>query len=94
MCRSGSQLGSDGQSTSEEEGESLSEFLEERPGFNQFIISTGEAGARVSGGGWTLWNFINLVVRVPCQPLAANEDNFPKRSIQLLSHFPFWLFQI
>lgn len=42
----------------------------------------------------TLQNFINLVVRVPCQPLAANEDNFPKRSIQLHSHFPFWLFQI
>lgn len=40
------------------------------------------------------WNSLNLVDHVPCQLLAANEDNFPRRSIQLHSHFPFWLFQI
>lgn len=31
---------------------------------------------------------------LPRQPPAANEDNFPKRSIQWHSHFPFRLFQI
>lgn len=54
----------------------------------------GTATSAQADGHCTPRNLINLAVCAPCQPLAANEDNFPKRSIQLHSHFPFWLFQI